>query len=60
MRAQPPAPAQKVVADFLSLSKEDQKLVLLEVLPNLFRRTDRRELLRFMGQVFNESAEEQA
>jgi len=55
--AEPRASAQAVVELFRLLGKDDQKLVLLEVVPPLVRQMDRRELLRFFEQLFAESRE---
>lgn len=51
------ASAASVVQSFNALSKEDQKLVLMEVVPLLFRKMDRREMMRFLGEMFAEAAE---
>lgn len=51
------ASAASVVQSFNALSKEDQKLVLMEVVPLLFRKMDRREIMRFLGEMFAEAAE---
>lgn len=50
-------PAPMVVQSFNALSKEDQKLVLMEVIPLLFHRMDKREMVRFLGEMFAEAAE---